>query len=135
MEAASVVVLPVKEEKVLLQLRDEHAPTDPGEWAFFGGGMEEDESPKEAVRREAFEEIRLRVEDPSLFCERRQPHPYFPTEYVFIVEVKEEDIQGLELHEGRDMDWFSVDDLPGLDMAEHKKLVFRLAMNYFENEL
>lgn len=135
MEASSVVVLPVKEEKVLLQLRDEHAPTDPEEWAFFGGGMEKDESPIEAVRREAFEEIRLRVEDPLLFCKRKQPHPYFLTEYVFIVPVDEKDVEGLELHEGCDMGWFGVKDLPGLDMAEHKKYVFRLAMNYVENEL
>ena len=47
-----------KEEKFLLQLRDnDPAIPYPNSWAFFGGGVDEGEKHKEALKRELKEEL------------------------------------------------------------------------------
>jgi len=52
----SCVIILFKNNKILLQLRDEHAPTAANKWSFFGGGIDKGESPKEAIIRECKEE-------------------------------------------------------------------------------
>lgn len=53
-----VVVLPYVNRKVLMQLRDmKEGINFPGCWGFFGGSIDEGETPEEASWRELFEEI------------------------------------------------------------------------------
>lgn len=42
--------------QILIQKRSNDAPKNPGLYCFPGGGIEEDESPNQAVRREIYEE-------------------------------------------------------------------------------
>lgn len=59
----SVIVLPYVDSKVLMQLRDiKEGINFPGYWGFFGGAIEEGESPEHAVQRELFEEIGFKSE-------------------------------------------------------------------------
>ena len=53
----SLFALRDKDSGVLLQHRDDGAPILPNYWAFFGGGIEEGESPVDAARRKAMVEI------------------------------------------------------------------------------
>lgn len=56
-----VVVLPYTDNKVLLQLRDiKEGIAFPGCWGFFGGSIDEGETPEDASERELFEEIGYR---------------------------------------------------------------------------
>ena len=41
--------------------------TCPNVWAFFGGGIEKDESPDQAVVREAKEELQIELHNPQFF--------------------------------------------------------------------
>lgn len=53
-----VVVLPYIDNKVLLQLRDiKEGIAFPGHWGFFGGAIDDSESPEDAAKRELIEEI------------------------------------------------------------------------------
>jgi len=53
-----VVILPYVHRKVLMQLRDlKEGINFPGCWGFFGGAIDEGETPEDAFRRELFEEI------------------------------------------------------------------------------
>lgn len=45
------------EYEFFLQKRDERAKTNPGQFALFGGGIEEGETPKEGMVREITEEL------------------------------------------------------------------------------
>ncbi len=58
-----------REGRALLQLRDLHAPVRPGEWGMFGGGVEGEETLREAALREFEEETGLRLRPEAL-------HPY-----------------------------------------------------------
>src|SRR5881396_885748 len=49
--------------RYVLQLRDNKPGiAAPGLWALFGGAVEQNEAPEEAVRREVYEELGLKVE-------------------------------------------------------------------------
>src|SRR3989344_4046764 len=53
----SALLLYNSEGKILLQHRSNDAKRLPGYWAFFGGGIEQGETPEQALQREALEEL------------------------------------------------------------------------------
>ena len=55
-----------KSGEFLLQHRTDDAPRNPGFWSIFGGGIEEGESPFEAVIREIKEELDYDLKNPEL---------------------------------------------------------------------
>jgi len=58
------VILPFIGNKVLMQLRDEKSGIDfPGSWGFFGGKLDENETPLDGAKRELEEEIGYVNED------------------------------------------------------------------------
>jgi len=57
--SAVAVLLVDRAGRVLLQLRDEHAPVGPGRWSTVGGAVEPGERPSDAAARELAEETSL----------------------------------------------------------------------------
>jgi 8-oxo-dGTP diphosphatase len=56
------VILYTDDGKVLLQQRDNKPSIKyPGYWVIFGGGVEENETPEQAIRREMVEELGLKL--------------------------------------------------------------------------
>ena len=64
-----MVILYDDEKRILIQDRDEHAPMYPNCWSFFGGHLEKGENPLEGAKREAFEELEVKLKNPKLFHE------------------------------------------------------------------
>lgn len=65
--------------RILLQLRDEHAPVSPNQWSFPGGHVEPGEDPEAAAHRELLEETGLRISVPlSLFWHGTRPSNFQP---------------------------------------------------------
>ena len=60
----SVLIFYTSMGHILLQHRTNDATRLPNFWAFFGGGIEEGESPKEALEREMREELSYQVQKP-----------------------------------------------------------------------
>lgn len=81
-----------------LQLRDEGAPTHPGCLGFFGGGIEGEETPLEAVMRETKEELAIDV-TPFFFKTYSAPER---TSHVFLFEVPEHFRESVTILEGED---------------------------------
>src|SRR3989344_7903569 len=92
--------------KVLLQHRSKEDDKIPSYWAFFGGQIEEGESPEQAVKREVKEELGIVLEDFKLFKRYElQTHWGLHESFVFIAPLKDS-IEKLrkQQREGQGMD-------------------------------
>jgi 8-oxo-dGTP diphosphatase len=55
------------DKEILLQHRTKDATYLPDYWGFFGGGIDQGETPEDAVKREAMEELGIEIKNPQLF--------------------------------------------------------------------
>ena len=80
MEMRKVAIFVLRDEsgKILLQHKDAGAPRLANYWAFFGGGIEKDETPEQAVKREAKEELQIDLTEYKFF----KKYTYTPDELV-----------------------------------------------------
>jgi 8-oxo-dGTP pyrophosphatase MutT (NUDIX family) len=121
MRNVAVVILYDNDGRILLQHRTKGAPTFPDHWAFFGGGIEGDETAEEAVKRETLEELEYQLAAPRLFGIRRLVH--HGNEYTVHVFVEEYDGGKLTLGEGQAMGWFLTDETKDLLMNDHDRSI------------
>ena len=61
--SVAVFILFDRNGKVLLQHKAKDSKVLPDQWAFFGGGIEKNETPEQAVRREAKEELGIELKN------------------------------------------------------------------------
>ncbi len=102
------VAILYRNSQFLLQLRDNNPNIlSPGYWAMFGGHIEPDETPEDAVKRELLEEISYAppvlskfeyLETPKIAC------------YVYYGELGVE-MNQLVLQDGWDMGFWTVEDI------------------------
>jgi len=103
---SSLIILFDKNKKILLQHRDKNAERHPNIWGFFGGKIEENESPLEAVKRECMEELNYELENPRLVLTKTSDER---KRYCFIEEYNPK--KKLTLKEGDAMQWFKMEDV------------------------
>ena len=108
-------------KEVLLHKRDGNTQINPHKWAFFGGLIEGDETPRDALVREMKEELNLDIAPEEItplldyYNEERNTHRY--TSYIVSKKKKEE----MTLGEGADFDWIPLDDVFTYDLTEKVK--------------
>lgn len=114
----------VYQEKMLLILRDDNPEISfPNTWSTPGGGIEENETPEEAVRRELAEEISVIPSDIQIMK---------ATEYVdqsivhrFFMRLTEEEYKKVSLgNEGQRLDWFTFDEAMALELSPDSREYF-----------
>lgn len=124
----ALFVLRDLESRVLIQHRDKHAPHNANKWGLFGGGIKNGESPKDAVIREAMEELGIELKDIRLYKKYTIPTVEGSAEvhekYVFVGPLKY-DIAELKRKqkEGDDLGLFSKEDLAELDLTPTAKII------------
>ena len=91
---------------------------------MFGGGIEEGESPEDAVKREAAEELGYELTTPRLFTVCRIPEQ--GGEVVLNVFVQRYDGAVLTLGEGQAMGWFRLEATKDLLMADYDRAILSL---------
>ncbi len=108
--------------RVLLQLRDDKPGLAfAGCWTLPGGRVEEREEPDDAIRREVFEELRIRP-NLSLWKVYERPHvssaeaPLTIVQYVYTGRV-DEPIESLATDEGQAIEYVAASRIPQLPMA------------------
>jgi 8-oxo-dGTP diphosphatase len=107
----AAVILPYRDGKVLMQLRDEKEGIDyPGQWGFFGGEIEPGETPIECARRELREEIGVESETLFPLGADQVAAPYEMVLHAFYVNLPIEP-QRIRLQEGADCGLFSLDEI------------------------
>jgi 8-oxo-dGTP pyrophosphatase MutT (NUDIX family) len=98
-------ILRVESDGYLMQLRDSKPDIwYPGRWGLFGGGVEADEDPMAALKRELREELELEIETADFFARidfniGSLPLPRFYRSY-YIVSISRAVESRLVLHEG-----------------------------------
>src|SRR3989344_3771103 len=119
----AVIILYDKDRKILLQHRAGSTKRLQNYWGLFGGGIEAGETPEQAVRREATEELSYELINPRLVM--TQDFVYKDEKsikYVFMEEYDEN--KKLVLGEGRGMKWYDLAELGGLKIIDHDARVF-----------
>ena len=119
----------VNDDRQILLLKRSDAPDiwQPNKWALVGGGVEEGESPIQAVQREIYEETKLVVEKfKEKFTIQRNPDSI---EYIFITKY-EGDPYSIELNfEHTAYGWFSPEEMKYKDhvpnLIEYVNLAFK----------
>ena len=105
------VILPIRDNKILLQLRDDKKGIDyPGLWGFFGGSIESGETPLQGAKRELLEEISYSA-DELVFLEQRK---FFSCKnvisYAYYCELKIP-LESLVLVEGSDFKLVTISEI------------------------
>ena len=128
----SVLLLYNHEGKILLQHRTKDAPTFPDYWGFFGGAVEKDESPEQAVKREASEELGYAVAIARPLT--TQPFTYRGIDHTMHAFIEPYDGSSLTLNEGQGMGWFLTSDIESLLMNDHDRLVIEAMKRFLSRQ-
>ncbi len=124
----SLFILYTASGQILLQHRSHDAFRLPNYWAFFGGGIEEGESPTDALEREVLEELSYHVRNPYFLMEQTvRDEEDMNTKYVFVEQYQD---QPLQLGEGQAMGWFSPDETHALKMIGHDRAIVERMREY-----
>ena len=106
-----VVILPYVKNKVLMQLRDfKEGISFPGNWGFFGGSVEDDETPGEAAKRELFEEISYKPRVMHKLCTSKIPQFSNLTLHSYCCPLTKP-VESIKLMEGVDLGLFSLKEV------------------------
>jgi len=91
-------------DQFLIQLRDNNPQiANPNKWGLFGGSIEGEETPREAIKREIKEEINIDLEDRKLI---EVYNNYNNFGFYYELNIKEEG--NLKLGEGQKIGKFSI---------------------------
>ncbi len=116
--------------RFLLQHRSRDAAYLPGYWAFFGGKCEAGEDARQAVVREAQEELELRLARPALVLQKQFRTPRAcGTIYVFTRRLVGASA-GLVQHEGQGMGWFGLSETKKLRMVSRDRVILNRLTRY-----
>lgn len=124
--SVSVILLYDDKKRILLQHRDENIIILPGHWSFFGGAIDNGESPENAVKRETKEELEYDLADPKLIMTQTfSTEIHDITRYVYVEKYNSK--HQLVLHEGQGMGWYNFSDIAKLKVDKFDLEVIKIA--------
>ena len=107
-----------KQGRLLMQHRTDDAPRYPDYWSLFGGGVEEGETPEDALKREIIEELHYIVNNPALIFKTEYEHDeFFGARYVFF--ERYDDNQRIILGEGQGFAWMTIPEITSLKISSN----------------
>ena len=115
-DGAKAFIKNKKLDKYLFVLRDDKPNIpNPNCWSLIGGGVEEGEEPIEALKREAKEEIGVKLYDIKKIGTLEVPltvkeQTTIVLGHVFLAYI-DADIRDIKLKEGQRVEYFTLDDL------------------------
>ncbi|MCG8431776.1 MAG: NUDIX domain-containing protein [Candidatus Omnitrophica bacterium] len=129
----SLILLYDTSGRILLQHRTPDARIMPNHWAFFGGEVHEGETPGQAVRREAFEELEVTLDEPRLMgTSEFTENGTSGTLYIYVQEYSR-DKSLLRLKEGQGWGWYLREQTQDLLMVDRDRTIIERVSNYLES--
>lgn len=131
MKVDSVAIILAKNNRILLNLRDDKPEIIfPNCWAFLGGGIEKEENEEQAIRREIHEEIGYRLGAIKKLENISPCNNRYSAIYLGKISLEAEE---LTLTEGRKIRFFKEAELKHLNMPSLlKELVKKYHREIFE---
>lgn len=111
-----VAIILNKKGEFLLQKKTLDYEWFPGEWGFFGGGMEEGETPKEAIKRELLEESGIEFNEIEFFGKETSNLKGHNFEESMFITKFEKDLSNIRLGEGAGFAFFDKTELENLNL-------------------
>ncbi|HBD25024.1 MAG: hypothetical protein A2566_01790 [Candidatus Zambryskibacteria bacterium RIFOXYD1_FULL_40_13] len=127
----AVVILYDDNKKILMQQRGNDEKYYAGYWGCFGGHMENDETPKDALERELVEELEYKVKNPVLLV----TNEFIDGDSKIVTHnfiEKYDKSQQLVQHEGKGYGWFTVDDALKLKITDLRRDTLLKARNFLD---
>ncbi|MBU3918943.1 NUDIX domain-containing protein [Patescibacteria group bacterium] len=123
------IILKDDQGRILFQLRDERPKRYPNFWAFFGGGVDDGETPEETLHREIAEELGIEnLKNYKLFkiYKLKDDKGNYEEHYVFIIHIKGivPDMK-LKLREGRGMAFLSFEEVMHMQFVEDYRFILK----------
>lgn len=118
-----------KNNKILLQYRTDDAPILPNYWGFFGGTIENNETPENTLTREIQEELDYKLRNPKFLLDKDfiingvKGHMYVFTD-LFL-----DNKSILSLNEGKDWGWFGRNEIDKLKLTDYDKKTIKTFFN------
>lgn len=114
----------IKDGKFILQHRDNKTKYHPNTWGFFGGHIEEGETPEQTIIRELKEELGLDIK-PTFFGRQEHESPDGAVErFVFVAPVTISEAQlRKQQTEGDDLGIFTIEEIRKLELLPHRRQV------------
>ena len=115
---------------LLLQERDEHAPVDPDKWSLVGGGVEPDEAPASAARRELAEETGVVCDDLVALGRHVLPCAFHGQDHVelFTARMPLTDAD-VDCREGRQIVFVEPSAIADLDLTDMTRALFQTVLS------
>lgn len=119
------------DNEILLQHRTECAKRLPGYWAFFGGGIKDNETALQAAIRETKEELSYDLISPRLFIETDFKIDSEKGHLFLFIEKYNSAIRIVQ-NEGQAMRWLDETHIDSLKMIEHDRIIAKALLGYIE---
>jgi len=119
---SAVCVIENDNGELLLQKKTMNYNKNPGCWAFFGGGVEKDESIEDAMVRELKEEIGVKIGVKFLFKMDKEV-------LLHVFHGKLNDLSKISLGEGAGFAFFAKEELEDLKLTKFMRIILD---KYFE---
>lgn len=111
-------VIIISGDKILLFLRDDKATIPyPNCWSFVGGGIEEGESPEEALKREVSEEACFKIKKFEFVKKVKGRLGENVWMYAVFVDKKDKGKFKIGVGEGQKVDWFTIEEALKLQLT------------------
>lgn len=121
----AAIILTNERGEILLQKKDASYKRWPGRWSLIGGGLEYDENPAEALKREVKEEIGYDVKGMDLFtiydyadAERQGKMHIYTAKF-------DAPISSISVGEGAGFAFFAKEEIEGLNIIDHDLAILK----------
>lgn len=128
----SCIIFKSEDNRILLQHRAEDTRHNPNLWGFFGGHIEDGETPEEAVVRETKEELSINLKDYIFYKKysylNQEGKPREKNIFIAPLSYPIEELKQKQ-QEGQDLGLFSFEEIKELEIIPHDFEVIKDVFN------